>query len=401
MSGLQYAPHRLAPTPLPPGEAPAAAGAPTATAIAIRSLHLINGEHYSGAERVQDHLARQLPQFGISLDFASLKRGKFASMRQAVETPLYEFPMRHRLDFAVVKPIVHLVYRKGYHLLHAHTPRSALIAAKVARRTGLPWVYHVHSPVTRDSERWLRNQLNAIAEARSLRGASRVIVVSPSLWPYMHQRGIDPARVACVPNGVPASLQPRPSGLPEGDWTIGMVALFRPRKGVELLLEALHELTRRKLPVRLRGVGAFETASYEQSIHQIVARLGLDDRVEWTGFTRDVASELARLDILALPSLFGEGLPMVLLEAMAAGLPAVVSDVEGASAAVVDGQTGLIVPPGDATRLADSLEALIAGRVDYPAMATAARERHAKEFSDVAMAQGVAQVYESLLPQSL
>jgi glycosyltransferase involved in cell wall biosynthesis len=391
MSQLQFAPaETLDFTPV--------VVAPSQPAKWLRTLHIVNGEHYSGAERVQDHLALQLPLLGVGLDFATLKRGKFASMRQSDGTTLHEFPMRSRVDFRVVRGLTQLVRSEGYDLVHAHTPRSALVAAQVARRTGLPWVYHVHSPVTRDSERWLQNWINAVVEARALRSASRVVVVSPSLMAYMHDRGVDPARVACVPNGVPTSTRPRTPGVPRGEWTIGMVALFRPRKGVEVLLEAMSELVGRGLPVRLRGVGAFETEAYERSIREMVARLGLEAHIDWTGFTRDVASELTRCDLMALPSLFGEGLPMVLLEGMAAGLPAVVSDVEGASTAVVDGETGLVVPPSDPVRLAEAIEGIVRGQFDYTAMASAAQARHAEYFSDAAMARGVAGVYEALCP---
>src|SRR5690606_36481528 len=158
--------------------------------------------------------------------------------------------------------------------------------------------------------------------------------------PYMHERGLSPSHVTCVPNGVPASTRPRPEGVPRGTWTIGMVALFRPRKGTEVMLEALAQLVASGCDVKLRAIGGFETPEYEESIRRLVERLRLEPYVEWTGFTRDVPGELAKLDLLAVPSLFGEGLPMVLLEGMAAGVPAVVSDVEGAATAVVDGKTG-------------------------------------------------------------
>lgn len=343
----------------------------------------------------------QLPQLGVVVDFATLKRGNFATMRHSEGAPLHEFPMRSRIDFRVASRISQLVRGEGYDLLHAHTPRSAVVAAQVARRTGIPWIYHVHSPVTRDSERWLQNTINAVVEARALRTVSRVIVVSPSLTEYMHDRGVDHDRVVYVPNGVPANPRPRATTPPEGMWTMAMVALFRPRKGVEVLLEALSELVARGVPVRLRGVGAFETKSYERTIRQMTSRLGLASHVDWTGFTRDVAVELSQCDLLVLPSLFGEGLPMVVLEGMAAGLPAVVSDVEGASTAVVDKETGLVVPPSDPARLAEAIESLIAGRLDYGAMATAARARHAEYFSDAAMARGVTGVYASLCPTSV
>jgi glycosyltransferase involved in cell wall biosynthesis len=365
----------------------------------LRTLHIVNGEHYSGAERVQDLLAQRLPELGVGVDFVTLKGGKFIYERQARKSHVYEVPMRHRYDFAVVGEIATIAHSGGYRLLHAHTPRSALVTSRVARRLGIPWVYHVHSPVTRDSERWIQNHINSAVEWYCLRSASHVVVVAPSLLPYMHDRGLNTSQVTCVANGVPVSSRPRPVGEPRGTWTIGMVALFRPRKGLEVMLEALAQLAAQGYDVRLRAIGGFETEAYRQSMHELVARLRLEPVVEWTGFTSDVPSELAKIDLLAVPSLFGEGLPMVLLEGMAAGVPAVVSDVEGAATAVVDGKTGLLLPPGNASHLATAIASFVAGQVDYHAMAAAARQRHEEYFSDAAMARGVARVYESLLAQ--
>ena len=81
-------------------------------------------------------------------------------------------------------------------------------------------------------------------------------------------------------------------------------------------------------------------------------RLKLDDAIEWTGFTSDVRSQLARMDLFVLPSLFGEGLPMVVLEAMAAGVPIVGTRVEGVPEAIRDGEDGLLAEPSDPIDLA-------------------------------------------------
>lgn len=362
-----------------------------------RVLHVINGEHYSGAERVQDLLALQLPQFGYAVELVALKEGKFAAARQGTRVPLHQLAMRGRCDLRVVGKLVELAKDRRAELLHAHTPRTALVTAIAARRLGLPWVYHVHSPVSRDSRRMVQNSINSWVEWWSLRSAARAIVVSPTLLPYMQQRGLPAARLTCVPNGVPVCPEPRPATPPHGEWTIGMVALFRPRKGTEILLEAIACLASRGRGVRLRAIGGFETPEYEGHIRQLVDQLGLQQVVDFTGFTTDVAGELTRLDLMVLPSLFGEGLPMVVLEAMAAGVPTIVSNVEGASSAIEQGITGLLVPPGSAAELAAAIEAFLTGEIDYPAMANAARQRHAAHFSDVAMARGVAGVYDELV----
>ena len=126
-----------------------------------------------------------------------------------------------------------------------------------------------------------------------------------------------------------------------------MIALFRPRKGLEVLLEALALLRSRGLPVRLRAVGSFETPEYESHVKQLAGQLNLEAAIDWAGFARDMDGELARMDLFVLPSLFGEGLPMVVLEAMSAGLPVVASAVPGVPEAVRDGVEGLLVEPAN------------------------------------------------------
>lgn len=388
----------------PPAADAAAAAAPTAPSLAgsgsggvVRVLHLVNGEHYSGAERVQDLLARRLPQFGFATGFACLKPVRFPVARETKTAPLAELPMRGRFDLRVVRPLVRLIREGDYQLLHAHTPRTALVGRLAAKRTGLPLVYHVHSPAGHDSTRPMLNALNALVEWHSLRNAERLICVSPSLERYMRARGFAAERIVCVPNGVPAPLAVADRSPPTGTWTLGTVALFRPRKGIEVLLEALAALRSWGVDVRLRAVGGFETLAYESAVLALAERLDLTRAIDWVGFTRQVDAELARMDLFVLPSLFGEGLPMVVLEAMAAGVPIIASRVEGVPEAVVHRETGLLVDPESVSQLATAIQAFVRGEVNYQALSRKGRERHAERFSDVAMARGVAEVYRAVL----
>ena len=111
----------------------------------VNVLHVINGEHFSGAERVQDLLALRLPEEGFAADFAALKPGRFGEARRS-STRLTQLPMRGRIDYKVVGPLKNLVRKYDYKILHAHTPRTAPVTAVVARSLDLPWVYHVHQP---------------------------------------------------------------------------------------------------------------------------------------------------------------------------------------------------------------------------------------------------------------
>lgn len=363
----------------------------------LRVLHVINGEHYSGAERVQDLLGLRLPEFGVEVGFACVKPGKFVTARQSVRCRLHEAAMGSRFDLRAAWRLASVVRRERYEILHAHTPRSLMVARAAAALTGTPLVYHVHSPTSRDTTHSLRNWLNSAAERWSLGGVGRLICVSHSLGEHMRAQGFAPETICVVPNGVPCVHEVAPRVTPSGTWTLGMVALFRPRKGLEVLLAALAKLRSQGYDVRLRAIGPFETSDYQASIQQLMHELDLTPHIDWIGFTRAIPAELNRLDLFVLPSLFGEGLPMVLLEAMAAGVPVVSTNVEGVPEAVRDGIDGLIATAGDADALAQAIERVLTGQCDWQALRASALERQREQFSDRSMAAGVAAVYRELL----
>jgi glycosyltransferase involved in cell wall biosynthesis len=362
-----------------------------------RVLHVINGEHYSGAERVQDLLAQRLPEFGFEVGFACVKPGAFAERRSAQDAPLVDVPMRNRFDVRVARQLAVRIQQERFELVHAHTPRSVLIGSLAAARAGVPLVYHVHSPTSRDSTRTLINWLSSATEKWSIRKASKIIAVSPSLREHMIRSGVPEHQIKCIPNGVPGIRFDEKREPPRGSWTLGAIGLFRPRKGLEVLLEAIAALRADKFQVRLRAVGPFETRIYEREIHRRASQFRLEEAIDWTGFSRDVHAELGRMDVFVLPSLFGEGLPMVVLEALAAGVPVVATRVEGIPFAVRDGQEGVLVPAGDAQSLAEGLKQVLTGHLDWMRLRKQAYIRHAENFSDLAMSQGVAEVYRQVL----
>jgi glycosyltransferase involved in cell wall biosynthesis len=372
-------------------------GLSTAPTIRKRVLHVINGEHYAGAERVQDLLASNLPEHGYDVGLACVKPDVFPKMRAATAAPLYMVPMRSRFDLRAARKLCRIAADDDYHLLHAHTPRTLLLAALASRMTGRPLIYHVHSPAARDSTRRFQNWLNGRIETTALRQVTHVIAVSSSLARHMAQNGYDPDRLSVVPNGVPTPNQRRGAVRPMGRWVLGTVALFRPRKGMEFLLEAVARLRELRRDVALVAVGPCESETYERRLRRTAAELGLNGAIRWTGLTTDVNAQLSRMDLFVLPSLFGEGLPMVVLEAMAAGVPVVATSVEGIPEVIRDRENGILVRPGQADQLVDAIRGIMDGRHDWQALRRSALQRHAERFSDRAMAAGVARVYGSLI----
>jgi len=363
-------------------------------------LHVINGEHYAGAERVQDLLATRLQDFGYAVGFATLKPGRFAAQRDSQTAPLHALSMRNRFDLRPAFALARLVKAHEYRLIHTHTPRAALVGRLAAELTGVPLVHHLHSPTGTDTTHRLRNQLNAAVERWGFARARRVIAVSDSLADYGQLQGIPRERLQVIPNGVPAVGSSAVRPLSGNCCVLGCVALFRQRKGLEILLEALAQLRSQGRNVTLRAVGSFETEAYERTIRQQVDRLKLEDRIQWVGFSSNVGAELARMDLFVLPSLFGEGMPMVILEAMAAGVPVVASRVEGVPQVIRNGLDGLLAEPGDPHDLAWQISRILDGEVDAQTLRKSALRRQASQFSDVSMARATAGVYDQLLRKS-
>lgn len=360
-----------------------------------RVLHLINGEHFSGAERVQDLLGLALPQFGYEADFACLKPGKFPNVRQS-QSELFEINMSSSYDILCYRKIAKIAREIDCVALHTHTPRTLMIGALVARSTKLPLIYHVHSPVSRDSTRSFQNKINTWVESWSLKAVTKMICVSNSLAGYMKELGHDAEKISVVSNGVPAIDELPTKDAPGDCWTIGTMALFRPRKGTEVLLDALSILKEKNVNVKLRAVGPFETPEYEAEIMAQVDRLGIAEMIEWTGFQTDVNYQLQQMDLFVLPSLFGEGLPMVVLEAMASAVPVVASRVEGIPEAVRDGVDGLIFEPGDAKDLANRIMSIYGDNEKWRSMSDSSLVRQREELSETSMAKGVAEVYREI-----
>ena len=273
-----------------------------------------------------------------------------------------------------------------------------MIASFVAKRCNLPWVYHVHSPTARDSTRALVNRVNAWVEAYSLRNADHIITVSRSLRREMLSRGYSRQKITAVANGVAEQPPIDPiERITQNHWKLGMVALVRPRKGIEVLLEAIAKLNAGRDRISLDVIGAFETTEYEASIRKLIHRLNLEGIVHLRGFTKDVPAIMRTLDAMVLPSLFGEGMPMVVLEALACGVPVIATRVEGTPEVIRHGQEGLLARPQDSDSLSDAIQAFISDRAAWCRMSRAAVQRHRQRFSDTKMAERTARVYRNLV----
>lgn len=170
---------------------------------------------------------------------------------------------------------------------------------------------------------------------------------------------------------------------------IGSIGRLDRQKGYDVLVRALPDLPGATVVI----VGAGEE---QARLEALAAELGVSDRLELAGWSDDARSRLGTFDVFVLPSRF-EGLPLVILEAMLAGLPVVATDVGSVSEAVIDRSTGLLVPSGDPAALARALESLLGDAVLRDELGARGRIRARELF----YAEGMAERYETLYDEVL
>ena len=204
--------------------------------------------------------------------------------------------------------------------------------------------------------------------------AARIICVSAYDRQLAVAAGIAPRRLVTIHNGMP-DVPPadRADPMTSAPVRIVMVARFAPQKDHMTLLRAVAALD----GVHLDLVGEGPTLA---ATRELAWRLGIDERVHFLGHRDDVPAILARAHIFALISNW-EGFPRSTLEAMRAGLPAVVTDVGGAAEAIVEEETGFVIPPRDENATRERLQGLVADPRRRGAMGAAARRRYEEQFT--------------------
>jgi len=171
------------------------------------------------------------------------------------------------------------------------------------------------------------------------------------------------------------------------------VARLVPRKRVDIVLEALALLSPSHPGCRCLIVGA---GPLDEELRAKSRELGLSESVRFLGFSEDVRPYLEAADVYVSAS-EKEGMPLALVEAMACGLPAVVTDISGHSEAVINGRTGMLVPPSSVDELANALEYLVVHRDEARRMGIAARERVVECFNNDRNMKAIEQI---LLPSA-
>ncbi len=303
-----------------------------------------------------------------------------------------------RFDVRSLWRLARVLRTSGADIVHAHKFGSNVWAAVLGRLVGVPVVVaHEH---TWSFEGQLARRL--IDRHIVSRFSDTVIAVSEADRRRMISIvGMPSERVTLIPNGVP---DPRPRhgarirvslGIAPDAPLLVMTAALRPQKAIGTMLEAMALVREHAPTARLVIVGPGDPGPLQMR----AAELGVADSVLFVGHRDDVDDILAAADVGVLSSDF-EGMPLAILEYMAAALPVVSTSVGGVPEIVVEGETGLLVPQGDGRALAERIGRLITDPELAQQMGRDGRRRQQERFSAAAMIQEITALYERLLRRS-
>jgi len=390
----------------------------------MKVLHVITDTNIGGAGRYLLNLLSQ-PAFKDVEGLVACPEGELAKRLDAMD--LRRIPISGR-DVShsrrLTRELGNLMKEHKPDLVHTHGSLSGRIAARLR---GIPVVYTKHNLVRIPDESGVvppkasaaRRLLNRIV-ANVL--ADRIIAVSQGVQKDLVESGIKPAMIATIPNGIdltpyvprwkesaakPAQDKRRAqrrttaAGSPEQGgakdskrgFLIGTVARLHRQKALDVILEAAR-LVLASEPAARFVIGG--TGPLEDKLKAKIKELRLEPYVKMPGFVSDVPDFLSTLDVYVLSSDY-EGLPLAVLEAMGAGLPVVSTAVGGVPEAVVDGLTGMLVPPRQPKVLAQAIVRLLVDPDLARKMGIAGRNRAEELFDAKVMAEKTVKVYRRVV----
>lgn len=365
--------------------------------MCIKVLQIVEDLRVGGLERVIQSLALGLPEERYDVQVWCLtKGGTIADELTAAGVHVEILGMGPRCTVPFLLKLRKKIKDSRIDVLHTHGYTAATIGRTAGFLAGVPvMMAHVHSTY------WGYTKKQLLTETLLSLATDKIICCSKAVAEFVLGReNISPRKVTVVYNGVedmrrPAERTMRTElGLSPDDFVIGVAASLVAHKGHSSFLKAMVEVVKNnpKAKAVLAGDG-----SLRKELEESVKELGLTRNVIFCGIVGGMGPFFSSLDLVVQPSIEREGLANSVLEAMSAGKAVIGTKVGGIPEAVVDGGTGLIVPPGDPSALAYAVLSLMRDRDGLKKMGQAGRALYEKKFTRAEMIANIAKVYEETL----
>ncbi|MFI5509282.1 glycosyltransferase family 4 protein [Mycobacterium sp. NPDC051804] len=361
----------------------------------IRALVLIDAFRMGGAETLLAPMIVAARNTDVQMDVMSVlseapNSDKTMQILADAGIATRSLGIRRTLDPVGVPRLASAIRQSGYDVVHAHLELAmtlAVPAAALARRPAVCTFHHVMRPLTGRAAWRERLAVEAATRSRAVLFVSEASRQSfqeayrprkmPANWAVMHN-GIDLGNF--VPGDGDSAVRAELSGGRAGPLVV-LSAAFRDFKGIPVAIKAWPAVRQRFPDAVLSLVGGGELDS---DLRRLVAEGGLGDAVVFAGVRTDMPEVYRAADVVLLPSLYGENLPTVLIEASATGRAIAASRIGGIPDIVIDNETGLLFESGSADGLADAVCRLLKDAELRQRLGTAACGRARDEFSATA-----------------
>ncbi len=370
------------------------------------ALLLTDSDVFAGTEQHILSLACALKGEGVEVRIGCPSPAPLAERAAERDVEVLTVQKRGLVDIPAVILLRRELKGGKLDLIHAHNGRTALssaLAVALARRGRLVVTQHFLEPA-HTARRGAKATLSRLAHCTVNSRVSRFIAVSAEAGRRMAEReGVPEERISVIPNGISPDLSAlRPAaevrsalGIPEDAPLAVCVSRLEKEKDVGTLVRAMAGV-RRTLP-RARCVVVGD-GSQRRALEALRDEEGLGDAVLFAGHQPDALSIIGASDLLVLPSL-AEPFGLVLLEAMALCKAVVATDAGGPREIVVNGETGVLAPPGDADAMAEAIAGLLSDPETARAMGREGRRRYLELYTAERMARDTLAVYRQVLEE--
>ena len=367
-----------------------------APAERVRLLLMIDDGSIGGGPRHLCDLAERIDRSRFDVAAAGGTGGYLERRLAELSVPLHPVSMSNRPQPGAYRRCREILRLAGAQILHTHGGTAGFFGRLAARPLGIRTVHPYHG-LHYLHFGGIRRILHESADRLLAPATDRIICVAESDLRLARRRRLArDGRAVVVRNGIDpapfAAIRPR-GGRPGSNPVIGTIGRLHRQKGHRVLIDAAPLVLRAKPDCRFVIVGEGEERG---PLERAIAARGLAESFSLPGATGDAAAALAGFDLFVLPSLW-EGLPLTLLEAMAAELPVVASAVDGIPEALRDTIDGRLVPPRDPGRLAAAILDLLGDRQGAARLGQAARRTVLERFTLDRMVRETETVYEEAL----
>lgn len=366
-------------------------------------LQTIETSEPGGAETVLLHLASKLDHNRFRFLALLPDEGWLSDRLRDVGVPVFFADSRKWYDFRLLREMSRLIEREQVDLIHSHLPGQNFYACLVGMRTGRKTVTTYHA--SHDLQPPLGwKAVTQLAAVRKL--ANAVVAVSDDVAALLQRAHFPAGKTLRIHNGIDVdAMNVSRDGrlrhslhLPPGSKLVGTVACLRPQKGYNVLIQSARMVVDRFPETHFVAVGEMDSVD-APPLFDLVNSLGLKSHFHFLGFRDDIPAILSELDVFILPSI-SEGLPLALIEAMAAGKPAIATQCGGPSEVVTNDATGLLIPPGNPDAITRAVIELLTNRQLTERLAQAGQAKVRAEFSLSKMLQEHEVLYDRLLGEA-